>query len=67
MTSLIQEIAFKSAALPEDKQQEILDFVSFIYAKFSKLEVNETTLLSEKALATDWDREEEDAAWAKFQ
>lgn len=67
MTSLIQEITFKSSALPEEKQREILDFVSFVYSKFSKQELNETALLSEKVLAIDWDREEEDKAWEKFQ
>lgn len=29
--------------------------------------VNTTALLSESALAQDWNREEEDEAWAKFQ
>jgi hypothetical protein len=67
MLSLIQEIAFKSAVLPEEKQREILDFVSFISAQFSGLESRETELLSENALATDWNREEEDKAWEKFQ
>lgn len=30
-------------------------------------EVSEPALLSEPALATDWDREEEDEAWAHLQ
>jgi len=30
-------------------------------------EPNETTLLTEKALAEDWLKEEEDAAWAHLQ
>jgi hypothetical protein len=67
MLSLIQEIALKSAALPEEKQREILDFVGFISARYSVLESRETELLSENALATDWSREEEDKAWEKFQ
>ena len=67
MNSIIQEINFKSSSLPEEKQREILDFVSFVYSKFSKQELNETALLSESVLATDWDREEEDKAWEKFQ
>ena len=29
--------------------------------------VSETALMSEKAFARDWDRPEEDEAWAKFQ
>ena len=67
MNSIIQEINFKSSSLPEEKQREILDFVSFVYSKFSKQELNETALLSENVLAIDWDREEEDKAWEKFQ
>ena len=30
-------------------------------------QANETALLSEKALAEDWDRPEEDAAWSHLQ
>ena len=30
-------------------------------------EVSETTLLSEEALATDWNRDEEDEAWKHLQ
>ena len=30
-------------------------------------EVNETALLSERSLATDWSRPEEDAAWSHLQ
>ena len=30
-------------------------------------EANEAALLSEQALAADWNRPEEDAAWAHFQ
>ena len=30
-------------------------------------DVNETALLSEKSLAADWNRPEEDAAWAHLQ
>jgi hypothetical protein len=29
--------------------------------------LNETALLSEQALAEDWNRPEEEEAWAKFQ
>lgn len=32
-----------------------------------KPEANETALLSEKALGEDWNRPEEDAAWAHLQ
>ncbi|MEK7991948.1 MAG: hypothetical protein VSS52_013135 [Thiotrichaceae bacterium] len=30
-------------------------------------DINTTALLSESVLAQDWNREEEDEAWAKFQ
>lgn len=32
-----------------------------------RADVNETALLSERALATDWGRPEEDAAWSHLQ
>jgi hypothetical protein len=32
-----------------------------------RAELNETALLSERALATDWSRPEEDAAWSHLQ
>ncbi len=67
MTSLTQEITLKTTALPESMQYEVLNFISFLYAKWAKSQLDETALLSEKTLATDWNREEEDEAWIKFQ
>jgi Protein of unknown function (DUF2281) len=69
MNSLTQEIAARAETLPEAKQQEALDFIKFLQAKFAKPvgHMSETALLSESALATDWNRPEEDEAWAKFQ
>lgn len=32
-----------------------------------RIEINETAILSEAALAEDWDRPEEDAAWLHLQ
>ena len=66
MHCLIEEITEKTAVLPENLQQEVLDFVEFISRKQLAL-LNETTLLSEQALAEDWIRPEEEDAWAKFQ
>lgn len=67
MSSVIEEIVLKSSLLPEEKQQEILDFVSFVYEKVFKTEINETMLLSEKSLFVDWSTKEEEEAWQKFQ
>jgi hypothetical protein len=67
MNAILNEILLKSAVLPELKQQEILDFVSFLYEKNNKLEQNEIMLLSEQALAVDWNNSDEDKAWQKFQ
>lgn len=38
-----------------------------IVAALEKNKSNATTLLSEKALSTDWNRPEEDKAWASLQ
>ena len=66
MHCLIEEITKKTAVLPENLQQEVLDFVEFISRKQLEL-LNETALLSEQALAEDWNHPEEEEAWAKFQ
>jgi hypothetical protein len=66
MHCIIEEITEKTAVLPENLQQEVLDFVEFISRKQLTL-LNETALLSEQALAADWNQPEEEEAWAKFQ
>ena len=66
MHCLIEEITEKTAVLPENLQQEVLDFVEFISRK-QQILLNETALLSEQALARDWNRPEEDEAWEAFQ
>ena len=54
------------AELPEPLQREVYDF-----ARFHKLKSDEDRfnglLLSESALAKDWNTPEEDAAWAHLQ
>lgn len=70
MDILVQEIAKQIAMLPEKERQETLNFIEFLQNKLAKKlpnSVNETALLSESTLATDWNRAEEDEAWAKFQ
>jgi hypothetical protein len=46
-------------------QQEVLDFIEF--GKPKLLAKHESALLSERALAADWNRPEEDEAWASYQ
>lgn len=41
--------------------------ISIVGAKPEKRKISETMLLSEKVLARDWLRPEEDAAWASLQ
>jgi hypothetical protein len=66
MSTLTQEIAEQASTLPEKEQQETLDFIEFLRSKLTKQSLNtvsETALLSESALATDWNQAEEDEAW----
>jgi len=66
MTHSIEEITAKISALPESIQQEVLDFVEFMQTKVSRQKLSsshEAALLSEQALAIDWNRSEEDEAW----
>lgn len=70
MTHSIQEITAKISALPEPMQQEVFDFVEFMQTKVARQALpskHEPALLSEQALAADWNRPEEDEAWASYQ
>jgi len=64
MTHSIQEITAQISALPESIQQEVFDFIEFMQIKVarqsSSAAKNETAILSEHALATVWNRPEED-------
>ena len=60
-----QELIIKEVEnLPESLRREVYDFVRFLREKsddgFNGL------LLSQSALAKDWDTPEEDAAWANL-
>jgi hypothetical protein len=58
---LLQEIE----TLPANCVGEVIDFVAWI--KHRKLsQIPEAMLLSEAALAKDWDTPEEDKAWASL-
>jgi hypothetical protein len=57
MTHSIQELTTKFNALPEPMQQEVFDFIEFMYAKFARQALSskhEPALLSEQAVAKDW-------------
>ena len=56
--------------LPEDAQREVYDFYLFVkqraLEKQSILQAVESALLSEKSLAEDWNKPDEDKAWKAF-
>jgi hypothetical protein len=51
--------------LPESLQREVYDFARFLRLKADEEKFN-GLLLSESALATNWNTPEEDAAWASL-
>ena len=53
------------AQLPEPLQREVYDFVRFLKQK-SEDETFNGLVLSESALAKDWNTPEEDIAWASL-
>ena len=53
------------ADLPESQLREVYDFVQFLKNKAADESFN-GLLLSESALAKDWNTPEEDAAWANL-
>jgi hypothetical protein len=59
--NLLEEIA----DLPDSSVDEVLDFVRFMKFKVMSTSI-ETSLLSESALKKDWNRPEEDQAWANL-
>jgi hypothetical protein len=53
------------AAMPEKLQREVYDFARFLREK-NEEEPFRGLLLSESALAKDWNTPEEDAAWSSL-
>jgi hypothetical protein len=53
------------SAMPESLQREVLHYARFLRLK-SEDESFNGLLLSESALAQDWNTPEEDAAWASL-
>ncbi|MBS3969542.1 MAG: DUF2281 domain-containing protein [Clostridia bacterium] len=49
--------------LPSNLLKEVADFIDFIEYKGKKSKVNNITLASEKSLAKDWLKPEEEEAW----
>lgn len=49
--------------LPDEKLQEVIDFVQFLKSKQRDDEMG-ITLVSEPSLAEDWNKPEEDEAWS---
>jgi hypothetical protein len=62
MSELIEK---EIAAMPEPLQREVYDFARFLRRKTEDDSFN-GLLLSESALAKDWNTPEEDAAWASL-
>ncbi|EOD01716.1 DUF2281 domain-containing protein [Caldisalinibacter kiritimatiensis] len=61
-----ETIVKKIEKLPPHLLQEVADYIDFIIYKRSKyknFKVDDITLASEKSLAKDWLRPEEDEAW----
>jgi hypothetical protein len=64
--STIELIKKELAEMPEPLQREVYDFVRFLKFKSEGDDHFNGLLLSESALAKDWDTPEEDAAWANL-
>lgn len=60
----IAEITARLRELPEDKLAIVYQFVNRLAETGKMSESFETMLASEVVLRRDWDRPEEDAAWA---
>ncbi len=60
----IAEITQRLRELPEEKLAVVYEFVSKLVENQVTSESLETMLASEAILRRDWDRPEEDAAWA---
>jgi len=58
-TAIIERIR----RLPQQKQEEVLDFIAFIENRLYS-DALETMLASEPILKREWETPEEDAAWA---
>lgn len=62
----IEQIEERLQQLPPYKLPAVLSFISYLSATESKPGAFERLLAAESALAKDWNRPEEDAAWANL-
>ena len=63
-TVTLSQINEKVKLLPPEKLEVVFDFVSYLVDQRMKSESFQTMLASEAVLRRDWDRPEEDEAWA---
>jgi len=62
-TVSIDDIQERLRQLPPDKLSVVYDFVSYVVDRYQDSALD-TMIASEGALARDWNRAEEDEAWA---
>jgi hypothetical protein len=62
----IAQIEEQLRQLPPEKLVLVFDFVSYLADRQSSSEVYQTALASEAVLRKDWERPEEEAAWANL-
>lgn len=60
----IEQIEERLRHLPKEKLLVVLDFVSYLEERQENSGIQESMLVAESSLRKDWDRPEEDAAWA---
>jgi Zn-dependent protease with chaperone function len=63
-TISISQIEERLQQLPPDKLAVVFDFVSYLAERQLAAESLQTMLASEPVLRRDWERPEEEAAWA---
>ena len=63
-TITIAQIEERLRQLPADKLEVVFDFVSYLAERQLTSESFQTMLASEEVLRRDWERPEEEAAWA---
>ena len=60
----IAQIEEQLRRLPPEKLAVVLDFVSYLIQRQDDADPRHSLWMAESALRKDWDRPEEDAAWA---
>lgn len=63
-TITVAQIEERLRQLPADKLEVVFDFVSYLAERQLTLGPFQTMLASEAVLRRDWERPEEEAAWA---